>query len=130
MKLILKHYCLKIIHIFYILIKLIKKCLRTFAFFLLNRQKQIVTQVSKFRVLLFFVFWFSSFAPVCINSWLFVYLLFLIYYVVYVLLSLYIMCIVRVRRGLNISCNNLCPILLLNLSQYNIITLHIVYFSI
>ena len=34
------------------------------------------------------------------------------------------MCIIYVRRGLNISCNNLCPILLLNSSQLNIITLH------
>ena len=34
------------------------------------------------------------------------------------------MCIVHVRRGFNKSCNNLCPILLPNLSQLNSITLH------
>ena len=44
------------------------------------------------------------------------------YYVVYALLSLYIICIIYLRRGLNISCNNSCLILLINLSQKNIIT--------
>jgi len=67
----------------------------------------------------FFVSWFFSLFPVCINSWLFCLPLIpnIMLYSVYVLLLLYIMCIVHVRRGLNISCNNLCPIPFLNLSQ-------------
>jgi hypothetical protein len=66
-----------------------------------------------------FVSWCFSFFPVYINSWLFCLPLIpnAMLYNVYVLLSLYIMCIVHVRRGLNISCNNVCPILFLNLSQ-------------
>ena len=67
---------------------------------------------SSFR--LYFLYFF--FKSVSIHD-SFVYLLFLILCVVYVLLSLYIMCIVHVRRRLNISCNNLCLLNLLNLFQ-------------
>ena len=76
LRLILKHYCLEIIHIYihpvYILTKLIQ---------------------------IFVLFFFPLFVLI-IDS--IVYLLFLILCFTYVLLSLYIMSIVHARRGLNI----------------------------
>ena len=93
-------------------------------FILLSRKTDYVLQVSSFCFICFFSD-FAPFSPVCINSWLICLPLIsnTMLYICFAVI-LYYMCIVHVRRGFNKSCNNLCPILLLNLSQLNSITLH------
>jgi hypothetical protein len=81
-------------------------------FFLLNRQNDVVLKVSSFSVLLYFVFFwfFSPFPLFALIHDSFVYPLFLkLCCICFAVIIYYVYIIIHVRRGLNISYNNLCP---------------------